>query len=413
MVARARITRRLAVAGLLLAVCSFPGGAQQADRLVPRRMLLVVTPQADSHFTVADSLLVQRSLHERLQEAEPDLLLLDSPPTDTAVSAEELATLAGKSGADAWMQITVGGDWSSARVEVKVVDLLSRTSVADFTATRTRWGSVGGLSQEAWADVAQAVAGKLPPVENSAAEEAGQNLVQLTVSALPGSLITGLGKKPLRVGPEGSVSTTLPPWHEYSLRASLPGYVPIVQRVFLSEDREISLVQKESSRWGWELSLSDTRAPGLDVTMAVPAHSLFFRFGFATYAFGLSLDGTHIFLTDPLTNFILQAGWYLTPEDASFRLYVALGGIARVLHEGGTAPVLEQLAPVGVRAVVGVELPGSNRSRFFAEYTPTMFATSVPEALRASMGQDVPGWIFLRANAADLLSFRVGWRRQL
>jgi len=406
--------RRLALAGLCVAVICAPGFAQEAGRLIPRTLLLVVARQPNAHFSDSDALLIERSLHQRLQEAEPDLVMIDSPPAaGPDMSPESLGALATRAEADAWMLVTVGGDWTSAQIGVKAFDLLSKASVANVTATRASWGSPGGLAYEQWADIAHAVAGKFPPIENTAAEAAGQNLVQLTVSALPGSLVSGLGKKPLRVGPDGAVSVKLAPWHEYLLRATLADYVPVSRRLFLSEDREIRLAQRRSSRWALEASLTDSRAPGIDVTMAFPARSLFLRFGFTTYAVALSFDGTRLFLSDPLTDVILQAGLYISPEDQLFRLYAALGAFARVIHEAGSMPVFDPVAPLAAQVVVGTELSVSNRSRLFLEYTPTIYGTSFPDSLRASLGKDAPGWLFQGTRAVNLLSFRVGWRWQL
>ena len=408
----ARRVRAAVIAGALLAMCSAGVFCQEAGTLVPRHLLLAMMPQKDSGFGANDALLLQRSLHQRLQEAQPDLVIIDSPPVDPGASPADLEALAGKAEADAWMTVTAGGDWGSAQLQVRAFDLLAGAPVADLRLTRT-WGTVGGLSGETWADVARAVDGKFPMVENTGAEAAGENLVALTVSALPGSTLTGVGKRPVSVGPDGTVSVRLPPWHEYVVRAGLSGYQAASQRLFLSGDRQISFTQKPLSRWQVELSVADGRAPGAYVTLAVPASAAFFRFGFTTYAFGLGLDGSHVFLNDPLTNVVMQGGLYLVPEDRLFRWYAALGGFARVVHEAGEVPLLDQVAPTAAFVVAGTEVRLSEESRFFAEYTPTVFGTPLPAAFRASLGNDAPGWLFLKQQAVELLSFRLGWRWEL
>jgi hypothetical protein len=93
---------------------------------------------------------------------------------------------------------------------------------------------------------------------------------------------------------------------------------------------------------------------------------------------------------------------------------MALGVFARVVHVKDTTPVLDQMAPLGLRFMVGSELPGPPQGRFFFEYTPTLYSTSVPDLFRAALGQNSsPGWIFGHTLAASLISFRFGYRWQL
>jgi hypothetical protein len=401
---------------LVLLIAAAAAFAQEAapGQMVPRRIMLTIARQQGSSFTAGDALLIGRSLLERLQEARTELIVVESTDESTGRSPDELGTLAKDAGADGWMQVTLDGGWPAAKLGIRSFDLLSSTMVAELSLTRTGWGSPGGLAQESWEDVAQAIAGKFPPVEAAAPADAGLPEARLTVTALPGSIVTGLGKTPLRIEADGSASAMLPAMREYVLRTTLAGFTPVTQRVFLSTDRDVSMDQKKSSQWGLELSLLDGQAPGVDITMAIPAFSLFLRLGFSTYAVGLALSSTSVLTNEPLTNIALQAGVYLGPEDRVFRLYLALGAFARVVHAKDTTPVLDQLAPLGLRFMIGSELPGPPQGRFFFEYTPTLCATSVPDVFRAALGENnSPGWIFGPSMAASLISFRIGYRWQL
>jgi hypothetical protein len=410
-----RLLRLLVMSGALL-IAAAAAFAQEAapGQTVHRRLLLTVARPQSSSFTAGDAFMIGRSLLERLQDADTEIIVVEGTDESTGRSPDELGAQAKDAGADGWMQVTLDGGWPAAKLGIRSFDLVSNAMVAELSATRTGWGNPAGLAQESWTDVVQAVVGKFPPVEAAAPVDAGPPQAKLTVTALPGSVVTGLGKTPLRIEADGSASAMLPVMREYVLRTTLAGFTPVTQRVFLSTDREVRVEQKKSSRWGLELSLLDAQAPGVDITMAVPARSFFLRAGFSTYAAGLALNSTSVLLNDPLTNISLQAGLYLGPEDRVFRLYLALGAFARVVHAKDTVPVLDQMAPVGLRFMVGSELPGPPQGRFFFEYTPTLYSTSIPDVFRAALGQNSsPGWIFGHTLAASLISFRFGFRWQL
>jgi len=308
------------------------------------------------------------------------------------------------------MQVSLEGDWASARVHVRAFDLLLRTAVADLTAPRAPWGSPGGLSQETWSDVAQAIAGKFPMLESVAPAADRPLLVRLIIKALPGSVVTGLGAPPLKITADGSASRMVPPRKEYFFRTELAGYVPVSTRIYLAADREIEIRQTRPSTWGLEASLADSRAPGADVSVYFPS-SIFVRFGFSTYALGLALNSTGILLDMPLTNLALQVGTYTSAEDRFFRFYLGLGGFVRMVHAAGARPMLDRLSPAGVRLVFGTEAPLSDRGKLYLELTPTIYQTAAPDSLRASLGQDTaPGWAFGPSDALNLLSLRVGYR---
>lgn len=386
------------------------GSAQESVRLVPRRLLLYVAPAPASAFTPADALMIARSLHQRLQEAVPDVVFVEPAAGAVSPKQEELNAVAEQAGADSWMQLSMEGDWASARVRVRAFDLLLRTAVADLTAARASWGSPGGLSQETWSDVAQAIAGKFPMLESAVPASGRPQLVRLIIKALPGSVVTGLGAPPLKISADGTAFRMMPPMKEYFFRTELAGYVPVSTRIYLATDREIEVRQTSPSTWGLEGSLADSRAPGFDVSVYFPS-SIFARFGFSTYALGLALNSTGILLDMPLTNLVLQVGAYVSPEDRFFRFYLGLGGFVRLVHAPGTRPVLDQLAPAGVRLILGAEAPLSDRAKLYFELTPTFYQTNMPDALRAALGQEnAPGWAFGPAEALNLLSFRVGYR---
>lgn len=395
---------------ILLLVSGF-APAQDGPRLVPRRLLVRVYAAADSVFTAGDALMISRSLNQRLQEADPDVIFMEPAAEPAGPGQEQLNAAAEQAGADSWMQVSLEGGWASSKIRVRAFDVLLRTAVTDLTVQRTTWGSASGLSQESWADVAQAIAGKFPMLETSVPASDRPRLVRISIKALPGSAVTGLGTPPLKIGAEGSAFRMVAPRKEYLLRTDLAGYEPVTTRVYLSTDRELEIRQQKPAAWGLEGSLSDSRAPGADVSVYFPSSFIFVRYGFSTYAIGLALDSSGILLGLPLTNLAAQIGTYLSPQDRFFRFYLALGGLVRVVHAENTRPVLDSLAPAGIRLAAGVESPVSDHGKLYLELTPTLYQTRQPDALRAALGQDnAPGWAFGPGEALNFLSFRVGYR---
>ena len=400
-----------AAAVLVLVLASAQAFAQEPAHLLSPRILLSVTGAEGSSFSDGDLLLVARSLLQRLQEGVPEVVFLEGGVSTSASSPEELTAAAESAGADGWLRVTLGGDWSSARLRVRAFDMRLRSAVADVYAQRSGWGSPSGLAQEAWGEVVQSVSGKFPMREAGTASPVAAARVMLTIRAEPGSIITGLGAPALRVGADGTTFRMLTPRREYVFRTEHAGYLPVHTRVYLAADRQVTVEQRPQPTWGLEGSLVDARAPGMDVSVYFPSYALFARAGFSTYALGFALDSDGFLLEDPLTVLGAQFGAYLSPQDRFFRFYLAVGGFVRLVHASGTWPVLDALAPAGFRLVVGVESPVSARGTLYFELTPSYYQTSQPDALHATLGQDnTPGWLFGSAQALELLSFRVGYR---
>ena len=396
---------------LALVLSSASGFALKTPQLVPRRLALAVTRPQGSTFTPADALMIIRSLHQRLQDADGQVIIVEIPEAAAAVTPEEMGAAASGVGADGWMLLTLDGRWTSARLGFRAADLLSNSTVADFWTTRATWVSPASLPVETWADAVGAVAGKFPMVESAAAPAMDEQLVRLTVTALPGSVVTGLGPQPVRIDSSGTAFRMLSAPREYTLRASLSGYTTVSRRIFLSGDRQIAFEQKKPSRWGLDVSLSDSRAPGMDLTMSFPSPSFFVRLGFTTYALAFSPGQAQLFMSLPLTNVEIRAGTWLSPEDRYFRFYIGFGGFARIVHANGTFPMFDPVSPAGGMVVVGTEVPVSARGRLYVEYSPSVYLSRTVDALRASLGPDnAPGWIFAPFGGFNVLSFRIGYR---
>lgn len=403
------VKHRLLLALLLVAASGY---AADAPAMTPRHVALGITRSAGSGFTPADALMIVRALHQRLQEAEKNVVVVEVPELPAPAAPEQAAAAARAAGADGWLLLTLDGRWTSARLGFLGDDLLSGGTVVDFSATRPSWGSPASLAAETWTDVVRAIEGKFPMVASAPPPAMEEPLVRLTLTARPGSVITGIGAPPLRVDSSGTAFRMLPAAREYTVRTSLAGYSPVTQKIFLSTDRELAVEQKKPSPWGLDVSLSDSRAPGLGVTMTLSDPAIFVRLGVVTYAFALALSTTEVFLSEPLTNVDFRAGMYLSPADRVFRFYVGLGAFLRVVHAKDVPVMIEPVAPGGFQVLVGTEVPILTRGRVYFEYTPSMYLSGLPDALRASVSpdKDAPGWVFTDLGGLNFLSFRFGIR---
>jgi hypothetical protein len=384
--------------------------AQDVGEEVPRRLLFSVVRAQEAAFTENDMLMISRSLFVRLQAATTEIVVVESEGEWD--SEAELAVLAKSVGADCWASVAVSGRWSAMRLRVRSFDLLSSEMVVDMSIERPRLAAARDLPTERWDDIVQAVAGNYHALQIVAAPQPGTQPVVLTIKALPGTRVTGLGGPALQVGQDGSVSRELAAPREYLLKAFRPGYFTESKRIFLSSSRELTFAQKLVSRWTLETALQEFAYPGMDVAWFALPDQAFLKLGFTTYVVGLALNTSGVFVSEPLTNVTAVAGFYLLPPGGLFRPYIGVGAFLRLVHAPGSYFGLDPLSAWGARGIVGTEFLGSARDRFFLEYTPALYSTGLPDLFRAAIGPEnlAPGWLLGTTYAASLLSFRVGYR---
>ncbi|MGA2977090.1 MAG: hypothetical protein ABSF77_17415 [Spirochaetia bacterium] len=401
---------------ILILLASFVS-AQTANQpeMAPRRLLLSVFRQQDAQITDNELLMVSRSLFARLQQGSAEIVVVE-PAKDTALGgASQLTAEAEAAGADSWLSISVGGGWAALKIYVQSFDLFSQAMVADFSVARDAWSSSHDLALETWDDVVQPIVAHYHMMEGAAAPSADQQLAELTVTALPGTVVTGIGGSPLTIGQNGTGSLKVPTDREYVLRASLPGYAFCAQRIFLSSDRAITFSQAAYPQWTLETSLQDAAHPGAALSFHFSTGQGFIRIGATTCLVGIALNDTEVFSSQPLTNMFLQTGLYITRGKSPLSFYFGIGAFWRVVDQPGVALALDSLSGWGFNWVIGSEIDGPSGGRFFLEYTPTEYLTSVPDLLRASLGPYAapPGWIFNAQSALNLFSLRIGYRWNL
>jgi hypothetical protein len=404
-------TRGILAACLFLSASLAFGQAADGPEFTTRRLLLAVSKAQDSAISDNDLLLLSRSILVRLQQASAELVVVEG--VGEGDDDEALGSRATAAGADGWIRVRVSGDWASLGLEVASFDMLSSETVMDATFRREGWASAQNLSMETWSDVTGPIAGHYRLIVASSTPST-ERVARLTVTALPGTVISGLDGGEQTVDESGTASWSLGVPRQYTLRAKLPGRLFVTQTILLASDRDLALEQPQEPRWTTELSLSDLSYLGAAVTLSAKDRYVYTRLGFTTYLLDLTLGSDGVFVSQPLTSLFLQLGAYffrgLGPVDG----YLAIEPFLRVVHESGAPLALEPLSSWGIRWIVGAELALPGGAKLFFEYTPTDYVTSFPTLFKASLGSDTPaGWRFNESDALLLLSARMGLRWKL
>ena len=376
-----------------------------------RRILFSLSRESAGELTDGQALMISRSMLARLQAASSEIIVLERPASIGAPSVSDLSADARGRGADGWVSVIISGTWESMRIGVRAFDLRTSSMVVDRSFARAG-SSLGELPREGWDDMVQVVAPQFHAALPGAQAPSGAPQARLTIRAIVGTRVTGAGTGALVIGPDGVVTVDLPASREYLLRGELAGYSPSTARIFLSGSREVVLRQERSARWAMEASLQDLGYPRIDAAWFPGGGSAYVKLGLTTYLVGLALDSTEVLSSTPLTNVEAQMGLFLNPADSLFRVSFGIGCFVRVVHVPEVFFGPDPLSPWGIRGIIGVEISGAPRSRFFVELTPTVYMTPAPDALRQFLGSgDIPfGWLRGNGSFVDVVSLRCGYR---
>lgn len=410
------VSPRLILPSILLLLLVLPAGVFGQETGSPagsqRKLLLYVDQSPGGKLTENQLLMVSRSLQMTLHSSVNGLAISEAIDSARKGSPPDLSLLARNAGADFWLWAQVSINAGKAQVRARGFDVLAHEAKFDTTVSRDNELSPMDLPFEKWDDIVSLVTSLLPPGSNEGPDLTVPQEVTLTVRALPGTLIAGPGEKKTMAGRDGFAQLRLPSTGEYSLRATLAGYYPETSRFFLTGSKEVVLDQQKASWWAIDASLLELAYPSFDVTRFIIPNSFYVKLGITTYVLGLAFTDTQVFTNNPLTNLVLQTGIYLRPEDVLFRPYVNLGAFLRIVHEPGVLVGIDPVSAGGLQLSIGTEIGRSPRGRFFFEYQPMLYTTSVPESFQASFGSGDPpvGWSFSSRSAFNFLCFRAGYR---
>ncbi len=382
----------------------------------PRRMLIVVEQDAGGSLTQGDLLQLSRSLQITLLSATGEIDVVEPAKPLRDLSPAVLDAAARAAGADSWLSVGASGGWAALTLAVRSSDLLTNAIVLDTTVTRTGWESPQDLSAEEWAEIVQPIAGHYHRIPlTTVSLQHGPVLATLTVKALPGTRITGLGEPALVVEQGGTASREMPAAHQYELGAILEGHAFSHQTIFLNTDKVVTFLQKPASTWSLDASLEDRAYPGVSLGWSPIPGRVTLRLGIQTFLFGLAFATSGVVASVPLSDIFIQAVATPVSELGPLSPYLGFEVFLRIDHPSGSVPALDALSPGGVKPIIGLELMTSPGGGFFVEYAPILYFTQVPDLLMAALGTGSvpPGWIFSPASALNLLSFRAGYRWQL
>ena len=384
----------------------------------PRRLLFVMEKGGlFSSYTDNELIILKRSFLTMLADADDAPVPIDYSLKSFPGGIADRNKVARDAGADCWLVVKISGR-DSPTINVVSFDLLYNIKTLDFSSTRHEPFSMLDVYRERWDDVIPRVVKTYPPIVSHAYTRGPPGPLTVIIHAVPGTSITGLSAKPLRVGQDGTVSIDLPSPAPYSLRATLFGYVPSAMDFYLDGQTDLRISQLRSPWLRLDGGFQDGLFPGLSANFSIPSQPFFGRLEVTTYRVGIAFNGqSQFFASLPLTTYSAVLGMYLTPEEKDTRWYVGAGGLLRVSWPGGGPLVVDNLLPFGIRVVGGVDFPLFGRFRSFVELTPTAYYTPQPALFVASFGNN-GGSTFPYVNigqtfSLNMLEIRFGLRYPL
>jgi hypothetical protein len=393
------------------APASNPGSAM--DQAAPRRILISFQRSRYAGYSSEEIGVLKQSFLLVLSQADGAPSPVDygtkafpGRPADRDKAARDV-------GADCWLLATIEGPRGRPKIRVISHDLLYTTTSVDLAVSRREPFAMMDVYRERWDEIVPLVVKAYPPLDPAAYAQGPPPAVTLTVRALPGTEISGLSARPVTVGADGTVSVDLASPAPYSLRAVLGGYLPSLLSFYYQGEKEITLTQTRPPWLFLDLAFLDGFYPGVSATVASSPFPGFLRVGYTTFRLGIAI-GDKLFSSLPLSQLTLLAGIYLSPEDASTRMYFGAGPLVRFSLPPSGSLVFDQLLPWGVQAVVGFEFTLVPKLRFVVEYAPTLYATPLPDFFDFYFsGNDSGTFPYIKfppSFALDILEVRMGLR---
>lgn len=408
------MTRR--IASLLLALLAAPVAWTQDNDVVefaefarPRRMIYFFQANLDE-FSAADRFVLYSSVLMAAGNANPNVVVLESPDPEVPETEAGKHELARVIGADAWLLVSASGGMENIRVELETFDILTLEVKGHEVIEPGIPLDHRQLSRGFWDGLRTTLVDQYGAVVDT---------LEVTVNGLPGTEITGLTAVPLRVEEPGVLTLTLPNPATYTLVATSPGYYPKEETFYLGYDAiTLDLDQKRAAVLGVDSYLNNFQFLGARFWyFPIPA-TLYLRLGVTAYALGLYLvDGTPSIVSgNPLTKIGLDAGVFFTRPGRNLRVYAGAGAFLRLVHDVELFG-FEPTAPAGFEATLGLEFSPWLSPKIFAEYSPMVYLSPDPqEFLRRTFpsslypGGRVPGYLFLTKAIIDYRNFSVGIR---
>ena len=413
---------RASVAVFFFAVLASLSAQEQASAgqapvsKAPRRILFGIEKGLLGGYSDDEMVVLKRSFLTALSEADDAPTPIDYGSKAFPSSLADRNKAARGAGADCWLVMKIAGSRGSPSINVVAFDLLYNITSLDFTVSRSEGFSMLEVYRERWDDVIQPVLKKFPPLASNAYSRGPPGAVTLTIHAVPGTTVTGLSPRAVKVGADGTADVQLASPAPYSLRAVAGGYVPNLMSFYLDGPTELTLQQAPSPWLKLDGAFLDGFFPGVAATFALPAFPVFARLGLTTFRAGVAVGSDQFTVSLPLSQLTLLLGLYISPEDRPTRFYVGAGPLLRISLPPGGALTIDQLLPFGIQVVGGIEFPLAGKLRSFIEYAPTGYYTPQPLLFQYSLannGGTFPFINFPPTFAINILELRIGLRYSL
>jgi hypothetical protein len=351
-----------------------------------RRLLLYFDTDAGAEFTDQQKTLLYESLVASLSDSSDKVALLEYRDHGIPEGDQQKSTVAEKNGADAWLHVTVGGNFETATIQARCLDLLNGITVFDLEIEKQLIRGTRELGLLFWNETEAAVADYFDRALNMESV-----LGDLSFQALPGTRIRGIGRGRLKTTENGSATAEVALPSTIPFRATKPGYLPIEGQIYMDQpEKLISLEQKLAARMAFDVFLNNMSYPGFNFMYFLVPDTIFARVSILTYLIGFVLDeqdgeAVSMFTSHTLNNFGFSFGFFFNDPDRTFRTYFALGGAWRIITAKGYWG-LEPAAPFAAQPILGFEYSRNRKYKVYAEYAPNfyfaperyLFALSLP-----------------------------------
>ncbi len=407
---------------LLLSLCAVAAGAQQAQENTqaststafgrPRFMIYLFDAEPGT-LSTTERFLLYNSILAAATEANPDVVLLESPDETVPQTPEAKEELARRINADCWLAVSESGGFSNLTIQVETYDILRQQA---FGSQIIRPGFVVDsrtISHGFWDKMVETIKTSYSRIVD---------VTTLTVHGVPGTELTGVPGGPYRIDKSGTLEQKIPYPSSFTMKARAGGYYDVDQPLFLGiEPVSLSLNQVAKPRFGTEVALSSFQFPGVRFWWYVLPAQVFVRLGVTTELFGFyPIDNSPsvVVVGSPLSQAGLDVGLYVSPAESLLRFFVAAGGYLRFSHPPAPSFAIDtQAAPGAITLSLGAEYSPSRRLRFVADYQPAFILASNPQqfinlsfvANSFPSGQ-VPGYIILPWGLFDLRNVYLGLR---
>ena len=299
-----------------------------------------------------------------------------------------------------WVELSVREEEAATEIEAAAYAVAAIGPAFDI-AYREPPGLTGPRLRRAWTTAAEEFDRTYEELVELALADI--RFTPVTVHAVPGTTVEGLGETPRTVPDSGMLEARLPSPLAYAVTARAPRHYPAERLVLVLEEAvDVTFEQPPRSPYSWELALANASYPSFEVARRLGGDYLFARGGFTTYLLGIVPfhddddelppdEREQLFRSDDLTVLSLQLGSYLHPPYGRFRAYAAGGALLRVIHTSGYRG-RDPVAPWGVVSTLGVESRPSERWRLFFEWQPALYPTDYPEILMRRLPGAVQVW---------------------